>query len=118
MIAREKTQLPSDVSLVKIVVDIERKVASFGSELHTDCYEELMKDGSSPKNLWGANILTKNKTIEFVSMINIRPADGNRGMEIKNSEIRNAVEAVIKNLFSFAQNTSPLCGEDGWASEE
>ena len=100
MIARAKTVLSNDTTFIKVVIDIERRIASFGCELHTDCYEELVKDGSRPKNLWGANLYPNDeRKIDFVSMINIRPADDNRSMEIQNPQIQSKVEEIIKQLF-------------------
>ncbi len=99
MIARAKTSLGQFGSFVKVVLDVERKIAAIGCELHIDCAEELTKDGSSGKDLWGANIYPEDKRIDFVSMINIRPKENNLSMEIQLPEIRNRVEAVIKDLF-------------------
>lgn len=101
MIIKEKTSLESLKSLgsfIKVVVDIERKIISVGCELHVDCAEELMADGSLYPNLWGANIYPKDKKIDFIALINIRPAEGNRSMEIENTNIRKKVEDIIKEL--------------------
>ena len=99
MIIREKTFLDKfDPSFIKVVVDIEKGIISAGCELHSDCMEELLVDGSSPANLWGANIYPADKKIDFISLMNIRPADNNRSMEIKNEAIRKKVEEIIKNL--------------------
>src|SRR3989344_8066364 len=98
MIIREKGlyDLPRD--FVKVVADIERKILSAGCELHIDCAEELLVDDSESKNLWGANVSLDEGKIEFVSMINIRPAAGNRDMEIQSPEIRASVEGVLRSL--------------------
>ncbi len=98
MIIKEKTPVEQLGSFVKVVADIERKIISLGLELHIDCAEELLKDGSVPKNLWGANVYAENKRIDFVSLINVRPADNNHSMEIQLPEIREKVEAIIKEL--------------------
>jgi len=98
MIIREKTSLDSLGSFVKIVVDIEREIISANCELHIDCAEELMADGSLYANLWGANIYPKDKKIDFISLMNIRPADKNRSMDIKDPVIKKRVEDIIKKL--------------------
>ncbi|MBI4101377.1 MAG: hypothetical protein HY443_00240, partial [Candidatus Nealsonbacteria bacterium] len=48
MIIKEKTDSFSlgETLFGKVVVDIERKILSFDCELHSDCAEELVKDGS------------------------------------------------------------------------
>lgn len=98
MIIKEKTSLDSLGSFVKVVVDIERKILSADCELHSDCVEELIADGSLYPNLWGANIYPKDKKIDFISLINIRPADNNRSMDIENRTIKKRVEDIIKKL--------------------
>lgn len=98
MIIREKTSLDSFSSFVKIVVDIEREIISADCELHSDCAEELMANGSKYANLWGANIYPKDNKIDFISLINIRPADNNRSMDIEDKNIKKKVEDIIKKL--------------------
>ena len=83
---------------IKVVVDLERRIIAIGCELHIDCAEELVNDGSLGKDLWGVNIYPQKKIIDFVSMINIRPADGNRSMEIELPSIRRKVEEIVKEL--------------------
>lgn len=98
MIIKEKTPIEQFGQFVKVVVDVERKIISLGLELHIDCAEELLKDGSASENLWGASVYAENKRIDFVSLINVRPADGNHSMEIQLPEIREKAEAVVKEL--------------------
>jgi len=98
MIIKEKTSLDSFGSFVKVVADIERQIISVGCELHVDCAEELMAQGSSYANLWGANAYPKDKKIDFIALINIRPAANNRSMEIGDQNIKKRVEDIIKKL--------------------
>jgi hypothetical protein len=91
-------ELTNGADMLKLVVDVEKGILSVGCELHSDCAEELLNDGSVAKNIWGANIHLKDLGIDFISLINIRPADGNRSMDIQNQEIRKKAEAVIKKL--------------------
>lgn len=67
--------------LVKAVVDIEKEVMVVDAELHADQEEVLLDAGSEQHNLWGINIYPFkdfSEMIEFDSMINVRPSDGNR----------------------------------------
>jgi len=98
MIIKEKTSPDSFGSFVKVVVDIGKEILSAGCELHSDCAEELIADGSPYKNLWGANIYPKDKKIDFISLINIRPTDNNRSMDIENPVIKKKVEDIIRKL--------------------
>lgn len=87
--------------MVKAVVDVERKVLAVGGEMHVDGEEILLKDGSRQADLWGINLFPERKGddfIEYESLINIRPRDGNRSMEIEDKDIRNRIKEVISNL--------------------
>ena len=68
-------------NLVKAVVDIEKNLMAVDAGLHSDLEELLIEDSSLPKNLWGINLWpeeSEDKFIEFDSMINLKPALGNR----------------------------------------
>lgn len=94
-IKKEELQSP----FTKAATDIKKEIVSLGCELHIDCVEELIRNGSEAKDVWGFNIYPDSR-IDFVSLINIRPADNNRSMEIQNPEIRQKIEEVIKQLMT------------------
>ncbi|MBI2003225.1 MAG: hypothetical protein HYS76_01450 [Candidatus Wildermuthbacteria bacterium] len=99
MIIRERKPIgDQDTSFVKVAVDIEKKIIAAGCELHIDCMEELLKEGSSPQDIWGANVYPQDKKIDFVSLINIRPAQSNRSMEIEDPLLRTRMEQIIATL--------------------
>ncbi len=41
--------------MIKIVVDIRRQILAGGGEMHADCEQALLEDGSEQDDLWGAN---------------------------------------------------------------
>jgi len=85
-------------TVIKIVVDIEKNILSAGCDFHIDCAEELTeKEGSHQKNLWGAN-LYNDGNIDFVSLINIKPLESNRSMEIQDPALKQKTEKIIKEL--------------------
>lgn len=87
--------------MVKYVVDIERKIAAVGGELHADAEHLLLESGSRQADLWGANYYPgrgPEECIEYTSLINIRPAQGNRAMEIAEPEIRERVREITFTL--------------------
>ncbi|MEK9174416.1 MAG: DUF5674 family protein [Patescibacteria group bacterium] len=89
------------VSLVKAVVDIEREIMAIGGELHADEEAILIENGSKNKNLWGINIHLnepENEWIEFDSMINLKPALGNRSRSVENAEIQEKIKKVVSIL--------------------
>lgn len=87
--------------MVKVVVDIRRGVCAIGGELHADAEAVLLGDGSAQQDVWGANILMgvqAGQNVEYTSMVNIRPSQGNRSREIQDNFIREAVRAVLAHL--------------------
>ena len=84
--------------MIKIVVDIRRRVLSAGGEMHADCESILLEDGSEQDDLWGANWYPAEQRLAFESLINIRPRLGNRGIVIQSQELRAAVEAVTREI--------------------
>ncbi|PIU99217.1 hypothetical protein COS59_00965 [Candidatus Wolfebacteria bacterium CG03_land_8_20_14_0_80_36_15] len=83
--------------MTKLVVDIKQEIIAIGCELHIDCVDELIQDGSKYSSLWGANIYP-DKKIDFVSLINIRPKENNRSMEIQDEKIKEKVKNIIEKL--------------------
>ncbi|MBI4398790.1 MAG: hypothetical protein HY586_06665 [Candidatus Omnitrophica bacterium] len=86
-------------NMVKGVVDVERNLLALDAELHSDLEALLLQDGSRHKNLWGINLypeLEGGEFIEFDSMINIKPAQGNRSRGVDNPEIRNQIIQIVK----------------------
>ena len=86
--------------MVKYVVDVERGVVAIGGELHADAEQVLLEQGSRQADLWGANYYPgrgREGCIEFTSLINIRPARGNSGMEVEDPAVRERIRA-----FTFA----------------
>jgi hypothetical protein len=77
--------------MVKYVVDVERGLLAIGGEMHADAEQVLLEAGSRQGDLWGANYYPgrgRDGCIEYTSLINIRPAAGNRGMELRDEALR------------------------------
>ena len=89
--------------MIKIVVDIRRRVLSGGGEMHADCESVLLEDGSEQDDLWGADWYPREQRIEFESLINIRPRLGNRGILIQDENIRKPVESVTRETLGSGE---------------
>lgn len=88
-------------NLVKAVVDVEREIMAIDGELHADEEALLLENGSHQKNLWGINIypeLGGPERIEFDSLINIRPSQGNRSRGVDNPAIQEKIIQVVNRL--------------------
>jgi hypothetical protein len=90
-------------SMIKIVVDIRRRILAGGGEMHSDCESVLLDDGSEQDDLWGANWFPNEQRIAFESLINIRPRLGNRNILIQNEDIRKQVESITREIFGGVQ---------------
>jgi hypothetical protein len=89
--------------MVKAVVDIQRRIMAIGAELHSDDEALLLDDGSRQRDLWGINLYPDDLTeawIEFDSMINVRPSDGNRSRGVEDDSLREQITAVVAALIT------------------
>jgi hypothetical protein len=87
-------------NIVKVVVDVEKKIMAVDGELHADEEVLLLQSGSKQKNLWGINIYPEMKEnfIEFDSMINIRPSMGNKTRGVEDESMRKLITKVVNDL--------------------
>lgn len=87
--------------MVKAVVDLDRRVMAIGGDLHADEEASLLEDGSTQAVLWGINLYhaeTGDSFVEFDSMINVRPAQGNRGRGVENEATRLRIVEIVREL--------------------
>jgi hypothetical protein len=96
-----KAMLDEYGNMIKIAVDIRRKMLAGGGEMHADCEQVLLENGCEQEDIWGANWYPGDQRVEFEALINIRPHLGNRGMLIQNQEIRDTVEAVTRYILEI-----------------
>ncbi|HAZ09555.1 MAG: hypothetical protein A2047_01295 [Omnitrophica bacterium GWA2_41_15] len=92
----ELKQMAADTfgNMVKAVIDVDRELIAVDAELHSDLEALLLEDGSKQKNIWGINFypeIQSDDFLEFDSMINMRPSQGNRSRGIENEEIRKKI---------------------------
>jgi hypothetical protein len=88
-------------NLVKAVVDVERKIMAVDGELHADEEALLLENGSRQENLWGINIypdLEGSDRIEFDSVINIRPSQGNLSRGVDDQTLREKIVLIVAGL--------------------
>ncbi len=87
--------------MVKAVVDVERGIMAVDADLHADEEGELLQSGSKQENLWGINLYPDQEgdaLLEFDSMINIRPAQGNRSRGVESADTRDAIRRIVERL--------------------
>lgn len=84
--------------MVKGVVDVERGLLAIDGELHADLEALLLDHGSQQENLWGINLYPDEEGedfLEFDSLINIRPLQGNRSRGVSDAKIRQRIRDVV-----------------------
>jgi hypothetical protein len=87
--------------LVKAVVDVRRRIMAVDADLHSDEEAYLLEQGSVQADLWGINLYpgdAPDDWIEFDSMINIRPSQGNRSRGIDDPQVRARISEIVALL--------------------
>lgn len=87
--------------MVKGVVDVAEKKIALDAEMHADLETLLLESGSRQENLWGFNFYPEmdgEDFLEFDSLINIRPNQGNRSRGVEDPGIRNTIAEIIYSL--------------------
>ena len=88
--------------LVKAAIDIEKGILALGAELHADAEAELMeKENSKREHIWGINLYPAEigeDFLEFDSMINIKPAFGNRTRSVDDEAIRAKIREIVNSI--------------------
>jgi hypothetical protein len=80
--------------MVKVVVDVDLGLVAIDAELHSDLEAYLLENGSKQKSLWGINYypeLEGEDFIEYDSMINIRPGQGNNSRGVEDESVRRKI---------------------------
>ncbi len=86
---------------VKAVVDVRLGVMAIGGELHADEEALLLEQASRQADLWGINIYPERvgtDRIEFDSMINVRPSQGNRSRSVEDAALRQQIVNIVTGL--------------------
>ena len=83
---------------IKVVVDIEKGILAGGAGMHFDEEQELLEHGCEQKNLWGGGIDFDTNTIDYNSMINIRPNQGNPSRDILAEKIRDKFKEIVERI--------------------
>ncbi len=84
--------------MVKGVVDVDKELLALDAELHSDLEGLLLGEGSLQEALWGINLYPEAEDedfLEFDSLINIRPRQGNRSRYVENEEIREKIRIIV-----------------------
>ena len=88
--------------LVKAVVDVADGRLAIGGLMHADEEAVLLDLGSRQRDLWGINLYPDqygtDDFIEFDSMINLRPGQGNRSRSVDDAGVRAQIRSIVDGL--------------------
>ena len=88
--------------LVKAVVDVEKRTMVVDAGLHVDEEQWLLEAGSRQSDLWGINLYPDSfgddDFVEFDSMINIRPAQGNRSRSVEDASTKALIVEIVEEI--------------------
>ena len=87
--------------MVKGVVDISKRKIALDAEMHADLETLLLQEGSKQGDLWGFNLYPEMEGedfLEFDSLINIRPNQGNRSRGVEDPAIQEKIKDIINSL--------------------
>jgi hypothetical protein len=101
---REQLQdmLEAQGSYLKLAVDVAQGLVVGGGEYHADCEEVLLEQGSRQENIWGADWYPDSHAVAFGALINIRPRQNNRAMEVQDAALRARIEQIVRAVFEGA----------------
>ncbi|OGF48341.1 MAG: hypothetical protein A2231_10160 [Candidatus Firestonebacteria bacterium RIFOXYA2_FULL_40_8] len=85
-------------TMIKGVADVKNEIIAIDAEMHADLEAYLIEEGSAQEDLWGFNLYIEKKDeefIEYTSLINIRPHQNNKSMEISDPAIKEKVKQAV-----------------------
>lgn len=89
-------------NLIKAVVDIKLEIMAVDAEMHADEEQILLEKSSNQNDLWGINLypelFDQDNFVEFDSMINLRPSQGNRSRGIDDKKTQEKIISIVKKL--------------------
>jgi len=83
---------------IKLAVDVRRGILAGGGSLHADCESTLIENGSQQEDIWGADWNPITQEVTFEALINIRPRQNNRSMELLDPDLRERVTRITREL--------------------
>lgn len=83
---------------IKLAVDVQREILAGGGAMHADCESVLLDDGRVQENVWGADWNPATQEVSYESLINIRPRQDNRSLEVGDPQLRMRIAEIVRGL--------------------
>ncbi len=75
--------------------------------MHADCEAVLLDQGCDQVNIWGADWNPSTQEVTYESLINIRPRQNNRRMEIGDPKLREKIRRFVTNVLGGVKVGDP-----------
>jgi hypothetical protein len=89
-------------SIVKADVDAAKRIIIVDMPWHADGEAYLLEQGSKQKDLWGINLhpdsYGTDDFVEFDSMINLKPSQGNRSRGVDDEATRKQIKEIVSGV--------------------
>ena len=83
---------------INLADDVRRRIRAGGGGMHADCESALLEDGSVQQDVWGADWYPASQQVAYEALINLRPRQGSRSMEVSDPELRAQIAQIIYEL--------------------
>ena len=103
-VVKVEAETEEEVEITEVavaVVDVEQELIAINGELHADEEALLLEHGARQTDLWGINLYPDRphaELIEFDSMINVRPSQGNRSRGVDDPAVQRRIQAIVTKL--------------------
>lgn len=88
--------------LVKADIDVAKSIVIVDMPMHYDGEQELLSKGSKQLDIWGVNLhpddFGADNFIEFDSMINIKPSQGNASKDVLDPAVKQKIIDIISGV--------------------
>lgn len=88
--------------LVKADIDVANRIVIIDMPMHYEGEAYLLENGSKQKDIWGINLHPNdygtNDFIEFDSMINIKPSQGNPSKDVLDETVRQQIIEIVNEV--------------------
>lgn len=89
-------------AIVKADVDVTKRIVILDMGMHVDGEAYLLEQGSQQKDIWGINLhpdkFGTDEFVEFESMINLKPSQGNRSRSVDDEATREEIINIIARV--------------------
>lgn len=88
--------------VIKAVVDVRQEIMGVGGEFHSEIERVLTEEkGSRREDTWGINLLLDKTGVDFIefdSMINLKPAFGNKTRDVDDTNIQKKIRDIVGKI--------------------